>query len=243
MTEKIDVVDALAGLAEDLRSHGNFVDRISDAVAAMKKERDAAIAEIQRLRGLKAELPPRPGDIDDTIVNLPRYGLRWNGPTEPISVPMDDGYWTPWHLAQAQIQQAVDAFHDASRLRSLIQQARIKSENERDEARAEVERLRALRAESDRVLGSGVVVSTEKYAELVRAAGPNVSFLDELRLANERAETAKRERDEAAAAFQRGAEAMREAAMAACNPMLRSMVSRAEITEAIRNLPIPEDAR
>ena len=142
MTEKIDVVDALAGLAEDLRSHGNFVDRISDAVAAMKKERDAALAEIERLRGLKAELPPRPGDIDDTIVNLPRYGIRWNGPTEPISVPMDDGYWTPWHLAQAQIQQAVDAFHDASRLRSLIQQARIKAENERDEARAEIERLR-----------------------------------------------------------------------------------------------------
>ena len=50
MTEKIDVVDALAGLAEDLRSHGNFVDRISDAVAAMKKERDAALAEIERLR-------------------------------------------------------------------------------------------------------------------------------------------------------------------------------------------------
>ncbi|WP_346829408.1 phosphohydrolase [Pseudomonas abietaniphila] len=30
---------------------------------------------------------------------LPRYGLRWNGPTLPLSVPMDDGYWTPWHLA------------------------------------------------------------------------------------------------------------------------------------------------
>ena len=63
---------------------------------------------------------------------------------------------------------------------------------ERDDARA-------LRAASDRVLASGVVVPTEQYAELVRAAGPNVSFLDELRLANERAETAQRERDTARA--------------------------------------------
>jgi len=39
--------------------------------------------------------------------------------------------------------EAVAAFHEATRLRSGIQQARIKAENERDEARAEVETLRA----------------------------------------------------------------------------------------------------
>jgi len=45
-----DVVDALAGLTEDLRSEGDFVARIHDAVAAMKKELDEARAEVARLK-------------------------------------------------------------------------------------------------------------------------------------------------------------------------------------------------
>lgn len=32
---------------------------------------------------------------------LPRYGIKWRGPEEPVAVPMPDGYWTPWHLASA----------------------------------------------------------------------------------------------------------------------------------------------
>ncbi len=44
-----DVVDALAGLAEDLRSEGDFVARIHDVVARMKKDRDEAQAEVVRL--------------------------------------------------------------------------------------------------------------------------------------------------------------------------------------------------
>ena len=34
---------------------------------------------------------------------LPRYGISWNGPQQPISVPMDEGYWTPAHIAQAEL--------------------------------------------------------------------------------------------------------------------------------------------
>lgn len=34
---------------------------------------------------------------------LPRFGLRWNGPREFVPTPMDDGYWTPYHLAAAEI--------------------------------------------------------------------------------------------------------------------------------------------
>ena len=49
------------------------------------------------------------------------------------------------------------------------------------------------------------------------------------------------QRDLQKLAFRRGAEAMRESAMATCNPALRSMLSRSEIIEAIRNVPIPED--
>lgn len=33
---------------------------------------------------------------------LPRYGIKWNGNNQPISTPVDDGYWTPYHLALAQ---------------------------------------------------------------------------------------------------------------------------------------------
>jgi len=33
---------------------------------------------------------------------MPRYGLSWNGPASLLSTPMDDGFWTPWHLASAE---------------------------------------------------------------------------------------------------------------------------------------------
>lgn len=55
--------------------------------------------EIRRLRGLTPELPPYPPEGH----GLPRYGLRWNGPEQPLAVPMDDGYWTPYHLALRQL--------------------------------------------------------------------------------------------------------------------------------------------
>jgi hypothetical protein len=55
----------------------------------------ALLAEIDRLAGARPDASPRPPEGE----GLPRYGLRWNGPTSPITVPMPDGYWTPWHLA------------------------------------------------------------------------------------------------------------------------------------------------
>lgn len=53
------------------------------------------LAEVEALKGLRPEGPPRPPRGE----GLPRYGLRWNGPQQPLAVPMVDGYWTPWHLA------------------------------------------------------------------------------------------------------------------------------------------------
>lgn len=53
------------------------------------------LAENERLKGLQPELPPRLPEGS----GLPRFGLRWNGPQQPLAVPMEDGYWTPWHLA------------------------------------------------------------------------------------------------------------------------------------------------
>lgn len=54
------------------------------------------LTEIEMLIGLRPEWPPRPPNGE----GLPRYGLRWNGPQQPLAVPMADGYWTPWHLAE-----------------------------------------------------------------------------------------------------------------------------------------------
>jgi len=36
---------------------------------------------------------------------LERYGIEWQGQENPISVPMNDGYWTPWHIAQLRITE------------------------------------------------------------------------------------------------------------------------------------------
>jgi len=68
---------------------------------------EAALALIERLRGIKPELPPYPGE-EPHREDLPRYGLRWNGPAEPLATPMLDGYWTPYHMAagiKAQLQE------------------------------------------------------------------------------------------------------------------------------------------
>jgi hypothetical protein len=65
------------------------------AVLVLLGEIEQLKAENERLSGLTPEAPPRP----PAGVGLPRYGLRWNGPQQPIAVPMEDGYWTPWHLA------------------------------------------------------------------------------------------------------------------------------------------------
>lgn len=84
-------------------------------------EADATItigSEIERLQGIRPELPPRPPDGE----GLPRYGIRWNGPEEPLAVPMGDGYWTPWHLAsRASHEPAPEHFdeHDAGIIRDL----------------------------------------------------------------------------------------------------------------------------
>lgn len=43
--------------------------------------------------------------MSDNQLPLERYGIRWNSPTEPICTPMIDGYWTPWHVAHAEIEK------------------------------------------------------------------------------------------------------------------------------------------
>jgi hypothetical protein len=87
-----------------------YVNGLWEGMLTAQRERDEARAEVERLRGAKPELPPRPPDGD----GLPRYGIRWNGPTAPIAVPMADGYWTPWHLADAAYRRGAEAMREAA---------------------------------------------------------------------------------------------------------------------------------
>jgi len=63
----------------------------------LEAEIEALRAQVAALKGCVPELP-EPLYAGN---HLPRFGIRWNGPTEPLCVPMDDGYWTPWHYAKA----------------------------------------------------------------------------------------------------------------------------------------------
>jgi hypothetical protein len=76
--------------------------------------------------------------------------------------------------------EAVEAFRDATRLRSEIQQARIKAENERDEARASVadayrrgaEAMREAAANALDMAGQGTLCDTsacDHWGRYVRA--------------------------------------------------------------------------
>lgn len=71
--------------------------------AALRTEVEAGDSwrrEALELRGLTPAFPPRPPDGE----GMPRYGLRWNGPQQPLAVAMSDGYWTPWHLAERRVE-------------------------------------------------------------------------------------------------------------------------------------------
>ena len=58
--------------------------------------------------------------------DIVRYGLKWNGPKDWICTPMDDGYWTPWHIAAA----------DIARLRTRLASAEAERERLREKVLA-----------------------------------------------------------------------------------------------------------
>jgi len=131
-----DLVKDLKMLAK-MHQEEDLID-ISETIEMQAADRIEQLGrENERLKGVKPELPPFPPNGS----GLPRYGISWNGQYEPITKPMDDGYWTPWHLAD-EVKQ------------------------ERDELAAHVERLReglndAIEALVSETMESGLVEESE----------------------------------------------------------------------------------
>ena len=117
-------VDALRAEVERLREQlqidpggSDRIDELEDAAKCaqftlqrLRAEVERLRAEVEKLRGIQPEVAPMP----PYGKGLPRYGLRWNGPGQPLAVPLEDGYWTPAHLAVAEVE----------RLRAELAQAR-----------------------------------------------------------------------------------------------------------------------
>lgn len=87
-----------------------ILDAKNDEIARLREE-------IETLKGIKPELP----NYLPYGHPLPRFGLRWNGPTEPLTVPLDDGYWTPWHYADSRIADLRSTLSRMADLRSTLE--------------------------------------------------------------------------------------------------------------------------
>jgi hypothetical protein len=87
------------------------------------------------------------------MTTLNRYGIRWTAPQTPISVPMDDGYWTPYHSAQARIDE-LEA--ENARLRAAFDVVMAKLRAERTAREQEIAIL------NDDVLRAGEVINMLK---------------------------------------------------------------------------------
>lgn len=85
-----------------------------DALAQFIREIDgkhelgaSALAEkiVERFSLQQGEHEQRSCDGSELPV-LERYGIEWRGPHMPIALPMPDGYWTPWHIAEEALRCA-----------------------------------------------------------------------------------------------------------------------------------------
>lgn len=138
---------------------------------SLAAERDALKAEVERLSGLRPKWPPMQPDGEW----MPRYGLRWNGPTTPVAVPMDDGYWTPWHLAQGALAAVVSCHQMGTDSACLERQACERYDAHATQRRlaqvtAELERVAAQRDEALRVSVSFASQATRAEDELEQVA-------------------------------------------------------------------------
>lgn len=59
----------------------------------------------------------------DVAAALPRYGLRWNGPDQPVSTPMPDGFWTPFHIAHQALKVAEEERDESLRQHEVVHES------------------------------------------------------------------------------------------------------------------------
>lgn len=88
---------------------------------------------------------------------LQRYGIEWTGPKTPICVAKDDGYWTPWHVANAELaalRAELESAHTAQRHAekelaqymawyAMAEHQHLHEQRRAEKAEAEAARLRA----------------------------------------------------------------------------------------------------
>jgi hypothetical protein len=98
-------------LLQDIRDKIELYEQLAESeklriesIEAWSSHLDKAQAKIELLEGIKPELPPRP-PTGILAPILPRYGIKFNGENQPLTTPMLDGYWTPYHIAQAKIDE------------------------------------------------------------------------------------------------------------------------------------------
>ena len=94
-----------------------------------------------RARGEGGSGVSEPAPSEDEIEALERWGLAWNiGEIGPVLKRMPDGYWTPWHIADAiarRLREKRDAarkansVHYRDRMAAIAEQKRLEQENDR----------------------------------------------------------------------------------------------------------------
>ena len=121
-------------------------EQIEKEFAELEARLATAEAEVVRLRGQVAALKGRVPDLPVVFRRgdpLPRFGIRWSSPTEPICVPMDDGYWTVWHYADAALAEIVRERNDYRSSFAKSRDDELSVAQEIDELRAKLADLEA----------------------------------------------------------------------------------------------------
>jgi len=76
-------------------------------------------ASVERAHGIGADSAA--SQPAQEPVQLQRFGVKWKGQTEPFMEQMPDGYWTPWHIADAALRAAPPA--DSARADRIMELA------------------------------------------------------------------------------------------------------------------------
>lgn len=105
---------------------------------------------------------------------LQRYGVIWSGRGwQPILAPMDDGYWTPHHIAQAKVERlAADNYTLAGRvLHAEAEVERVTAQRDWQQARNDaLQKVQRHMRDPERKVVCDILANGTTYVEPFRAA-------------------------------------------------------------------------